>query len=140
MSQVNLGAGMEPLTEPFYTALQRRELVLQHCKSCDRNIMYPRHRCPFCHAAELDWVQSSGTGILHSYAVHRVGPPTGFESEVPYAVGVVKLDDGVQLLGRLWADDDGDFGGYDCDCRVEFFGPSGDEIQNRPVAWFRRAP
>jgi len=76
---------------------------------------------------------------LHSYAVHRVGSPTGFESELPYAVGVVKLDDGVQLLGRLWADDDGDFGGYHCDSRVEFFGASAEEVQGRPVAWFRRA-
>jgi uncharacterized OB-fold protein len=139
MSQVDLGAGMEALTEPFYSALQRQELVLQHCKSCDRNIMYPRHRCPFCYAAELDWVRSAGTGTLHSLAVQRIGPPSGFEDDVPYAVGVVKLDDGVQLLGRLWPDEDGEWSSYDCDSRVEFHGATGDEIERRPVAWFRPA-
>ena len=55
-------AGMRALTEPYYAALRRGELVVQHCKACDRNIMYPRHVCPFCHEADLSWVPTSGTG------------------------------------------------------------------------------
>ena len=132
-------AGMEALTEPYYAALRRGELVGQHCKSCDRPILYPRHVCPFCYESDLGWVQLSGKGVLHSFAVQRVGPPSGFEEDLPYAVGVVKLDDGVQLLGRLWPDDDGDWSRYACDGRVEFHGATGDEIERRPVAWFRRA-
>lgn len=138
MSQVD-GAGMEALTEPYYEALRRGELVLQHCKACDRNILYPRHLCPFCYSAELDWVQADGRGTLHSFAIQRVGPPTGFEEDLPYAVGVVKLRDDVQLLGRLWPGDDGTWDSYRCDDPVEFHGATGEEIQRRPVAWFRRA-
>jgi uncharacterized OB-fold protein len=132
-------AGMDHLTEPYYAALRRGELHVQHCGSCDRNILYPRHVCPFCYESELSWVPVSGQGVLHSFAVQRVVPPTGFEDDLPYAVGVVKLDDGVQLLGRLWPDDDGEWTGYECDGRVEFHGATGDEIERRPVAWFRRA-
>jgi uncharacterized OB-fold protein len=131
--------GMEALTEPYYDALRRGELVAQHCKACDRPILYPRHVCPFCYESNLGWVQLSGGGVLHSFAVQRVGPPTGFEPDLPYAVGVVKLDEGAQLLGRLWPDDDGEWNGYTCDGRVEFHGATGDEIERRPVAWFRRA-
>lgn len=129
--------GTAALTEPFYAALRRGELVAQHCKACNRNILYPRHVCPFCYEADLSWVQLSGLGVLHSLAVHRVGAPTGFDDDLPYAVGVVKLDEGVQLLGRLWPDDDGDWGAYTCDARVEFHGATGEEIEHRPVAWFR---
>ena len=138
MSQVD-SAGMEPLTEPYYEALHRGELVLQHCKACDRNIMYPRHLCPFCYSAELDWVQARGKGILHSLAVHRVGCPTGFEDALPYAVGVVKLEDGVQLLGRLWPDENGGWDSYQCDDAVEFRPADAAEAKRRPVAWFARA-
>lgn len=131
--------GMEALTEPYYEALARGELVVQHCKSCDRNIMYPRHLCPFCYEADLDWVSVSGKGILHSFAIQRVGAPTGFEDDLPFALGVVKLDEDVQLLGRLWPDEDGDWSGYRCDGRVVFSGVDADEARRRPVAWFKRA-
>lgn len=131
--------GMEALTEPYYDALRRGELVVQHCKACGKNIMYPRHLCPFCQADDLSFVPSTGQGLLHSFAVHRLGAPTGFEDDLPYAVGVVKLDDDVQLLARLWPDTDGDWNAYTCDGRVSFDGATGDEIEQRPVAWFRRA-
>ncbi|WP_200902334.1 Zn-ribbon domain-containing OB-fold protein [Protofrankia coriariae] len=131
--------GMEALTDPYYEALKRGELVVQHCKACNHNIMYPRHLCPFCYETDLSWVPSSGRGVLHSFAVQRLGPPSGFENDLPYAVGVVKLDDGVQLLGRLWPDPDGEWSGYSCDGRVEFHGADAAEIARRPVPWFRRA-
>jgi uncharacterized OB-fold protein len=129
--------GMAALTEPYYDALARGELLLQHCKACDRAIMYPRHRCPFCYEADLDWIVSAGRGILHSYAIQRLGAPTGFEEDTPYAVGVVKLAEDVQLLGRLWPDADGGWESYTCDAAVEFSPVPGDEIARRPVAWFR---
>lgn len=130
--------GMQALTEPYYAALRRGELLVQRCTACSLNIMYPRHVCPLCYRNELTWRPVSGAGVLHSFAVQRLGPPSGFEQDVPYAVGVVKLDDGVQLLGRLWPDEDGEWTGYQCDGRVEFRGVAGEEIERRPVAWFRR--
>ena len=42
----------------------------------------------------------AGTGTIVSYTVIRVAP-RGRASEVPYAVAVVKLDEGVSLLGRV---------------------------------------
>lgn len=131
--------GMETLTEPYYEALRRGELIVQHCKACDRNIMYPRHLCPFCYTDDLSWIPVSGRGVLHSFAVTRVGPPKGFEDDVPYAVGVVKLAEDVQLLGRLWPDSDGDWNDYVCDQAVEFAAVPPDEAELRPVPWFRRA-
>jgi uncharacterized OB-fold protein len=128
--------GMDALTEPYREALRRGELVVQHCKACDRQIMYPRHLCPFCYADDLDFVAAPTTGILHSFAVHRVGSPTGFEGELPYAVGIVKLEGDVQFLARLWPDAEGDWGRYTLDGEVVFRAADPDEMTERPVPWF----
>jgi len=128
--------GMDALTEPYREALRRGELVVQHCKACDRTIMYPRHLCPFCYQDQLDFVPGPTTGTLHSFAVHRVGSPTGFEDQLPYAVGIVKLEGDVQFLARLWPDAEGDWGRYTLDGAVVFRPADTDEMTARPVPWF----
>ena len=79
----------------------------------------------------------AGRGVLHSFTVQRLGAPSGFEADTPYALGVVKLAENVQLLGRLWPDADGGWDSYACDAEVEFHPAAKDEIARRPVAWFR---
>jgi hypothetical protein len=55
-------------------------------------------------------------------------------------VGVVKLDEGVQLLARLHpSPETGDWDGYACDQRVRFAPVDEGEIERRPVAWFELA-
>lgn len=122
------------LTDEYYAALSRGELVIQQCGGCHNPIMYPKYVCPVCGSTELGWTSSTGTGTLHSFAVQRVGAPTGFEDDLPYAVGVVKLDEGVQLLARLRPDANGGWDAYRCDMRVRF-DTTPDE--GRHIAWFR---
>ena len=126
----------KPLTDEYYAALERGELAIQSCGSCGKKIMYPKYACPFCAGTDLGWVRSAGSGTLHSFTVQRVGAPTGFEDDLPYALGVVKLDEGVQLLGRLRPDADGGWDSYSCDVRVQFDAvPDG----GRHIAWFKTA-
>jgi uncharacterized OB-fold protein len=128
------------IVTPFHEALQRGELIVQQCSACQRLIMYPKHRCPFCQSAELGWTPVSGEGVLHSIAVHRVGVPSGFEGDVPYAVGVVKLAEGVQLLARLTPDPDGEWSGYACDGPVRFQPTPHRPPVMGPAVWFERVP
>jgi uncharacterized OB-fold protein len=127
---------MSQIIEEFRAGLAAGELRIQHCNGCDKSIMYPRYRCPFCHGEDLRFIRASGEGVLHSYTVVRVVPPRGFEDDLPYALGVVKLAEGVQLLGRLHPCSDGSWAGYRCDVRVTFRGVSAQQIEARPVAWF----
>ena len=53
-----------------------------------------------------------------SFTILRAGAPEGFESELPYALAVVRLDEEVQLLSRLVPDADGGWASYSCDARV----------------------
>lgn len=126
------------IVEGFRAGLTRGELLVQKCNDCGGLNMYPRHACPHCQSIALGWQKSAGQGVLHSFTVLRAGAPEGFENDLPYAVGVVKLDEGVQLLGRLLPDADGDWHSYQCDERVQFSPASPDQVASRPCAWFTR--
>jgi uncharacterized OB-fold protein len=128
------------IVTPYYDGLARGELLLQKCGSCNRYIMYPKHRCPFCQSAELGWAAASGDGVLHSMAIQRVGAPTGFEQDLPYAVGVVKLVEGVQLLARLTPDASGGWASYSCDGPVRFQPHPASPPVKGPAAWFEVVP
>jgi uncharacterized OB-fold protein len=130
---------MSEIVEDFRAGLERGELLLQSCQACGKSIMYPRYRCPFCHSDELDWKAAGGGGILHSYTVVRAVPPKGFEEDLPYALGVIKLDEGAQLLARLKPSSDGTWDGYACDKRVRFDPAPSEEIRRRPAPWFSLA-
>jgi uncharacterized OB-fold protein len=130
---------MTELVDTFREGLGRGELLVQSCNACGNAIMYPRHRCPFCQSADLEWRTSAGTGVLHSYTVVRAVPPKGFEDDLPYALGVVKLDEGAQLLARLRPSGDASWDAYACDVRVRFEPAPPDEIQRRPAPWFALA-
>jgi uncharacterized protein len=128
-----------PILDEFRAGLAGGELLVQKCIACGKLNMYPRHACPYCQSLSLGWQRSQGTGVLHSFTVLRVGAPEGFEGDLPYALGVVKLDEGVQMLGRLQPDKDGDWHSYQCDMRVAFSPVSAEQIATRPCAWFKRA-
>jgi uncharacterized protein len=125
------------LSEQFQAGLERGELLIQTCHNCGRPNMYPRHFCPFCQSDDLGWETAAGTGVLHSFTVVRAVPPRGFEPDLPYALGVVKLDEGVQLTTRLEPSDDGEWTHYACDARVSFSPEPSRRTTRGPVAWFR---
>lgn len=123
----------------FRNGLASGKLLIQNCGDCGKPNMWPRYACPHCQSANLGWVESSGKGLLHSFCVLRQGAPEGFEDDLPYAIGVVKLDEGVQLMVRLEPSGPDDWSGYQCDSRVEYFPVSAAEIERRPCARFQLA-
>ena len=125
---------MSQVITEFREGLARGELPIQRCGACGKPNMYPRYACPHCQSEDLGWQKAAGGGTLMSFTVLRAGAPEGFESELPYALAVVKLDEGVQLLGRLVPDPDGEWSSYRCDSAVAFApGKAG------KYAWFGRA-
>lgn len=123
----------------FRAGLAGGQLLIQSCSDCGKPNMWPRYACPHCQSENLGWQQSAGKGTLHSFCVLRQGAPEGFEEDLPYAIGVVKLDEGVQLAVRLLPDAPGDWSSYQCDDRVEFVASSPAQIDKRPCATFKRA-
>jgi len=128
-----------PIRDEFRAGLLRGELPIQKCGDCNKLNMYPRHACPHCQSQNLGWAKSEGKGVLHSFTVLRAGAPEGFDGDLPYALGVVKLDEGVQMLGRLVPDADGSWDSYRCDQRVVFKPADTSKTTRVACAWFAPA-
>jgi hypothetical protein len=90
-----------PEMRPFFTAAKRRELRVQRCTACGALRFPARALCSDCLSTEADWVVVSGRGTVFSFNVmHQVYHP-GFAAEVPYAVVIVQLAEGVKMLSNL---------------------------------------
>ncbi|MBI5911728.1 MAG: Zn-ribbon domain-containing OB-fold protein [Betaproteobacteria bacterium] len=93
-------------SRPFWEACNRGELLLQKCDGCGHVFYYPRQMCPQCGKREPGWITSTGRGIVYSYshiAVSFYGAQ--WESQIPYTVILVDLDEGPRMLSRLIGDD-----------------------------------
>ena len=96
-----------PAAEPFWAALARDELVLQHCGACGAWVHYPRRRCPTCLSPDLAWEAVAPQGTIHTFTVtHRPTSPA-FAEEMPQVIAIVELDNGVRMTSTIRTDDPG---------------------------------
>jgi len=84
----------------FFDEARAGRLSAIRCRSCGDLAIPPRELCPRCQERQWELVPLHGTGTVTSFTVIRI-PPRGRHAEAPYAVAVVKLDEGVSLLGRV---------------------------------------
>lgn len=89
---------------PFWQAARDRRLVIQCCKDCDARIMYPRRFCPVCLSDNLGYIPAKGTGRIYTLTTQMAGPPSGFETMLPYVIAVIRLDEGVQMMSNIVGD------------------------------------
>jgi uncharacterized protein len=97
----------EPDTGPFWTATRDHRLTYQVCQSCGRSVFFPRLHCPYCGSSHLVEKVSSGEGVLYTYTVIRQHTDPFFRSLLPYAVGMVDLDEGFRMMAPVLAPDPG---------------------------------
>lgn len=87
------------LTQPFWEAASRRELVRPVCDECGNNFFTPQVACPACHSERWRYRTSSGRGTVHSFTVvHRA--PTG-DFDPPYVVADVDVEEGWNLMTNI---------------------------------------
>lgn len=89
-----------PIIENFYRFCAERKLMGLKCRRCLTGILPPRTFCPNCSGTAFDWIEFKGRGRLLTYTIIHF-PPTPFQALAPYAVGIVKLEDGPQLSGMI---------------------------------------
>jgi uncharacterized OB-fold protein len=87
----------------FYAHCAQGELRFQRCDAagCRRWRHPPRVACPECGAEAWPWQPSTGRGTLHSWTVTHQALAPGFADDLPYAVVVVELEEGVRLVSAL---------------------------------------
>jgi uncharacterized OB-fold protein len=89
-----------PETAPYWAGCRAHELRMQFCTNCQQFVFYPRILCPSCLADLPEWRTLSGKGTLLTYVL-SARPAPGFEAELPYAIAIVKLAEGPQLMTNL---------------------------------------
>ena len=88
------------LTAPFWDAAAQRRLLLQFDASSGRFQFYPRPLSLYPDAGKPEWKESRGRGELLAFTVVH-SPAHGFEHEVPYLVGIARLDEGPRFFARI---------------------------------------
>ena len=85
----------------FYQFCKQHELRFQRCSTCSTWRHMPRESCPACGSFDWSWERSTGKGRVYSWTVvHRALHP-GFAADVPYAVAIIELDEGVRLVSQV---------------------------------------
>jgi uncharacterized protein len=84
----------------FFDGVRAGRLVVQRCAACGALAVPPKAVCPACESTRWDRATLGGDGEIASYTVIRV-PPAQFAADAPYVVAVVRMIEGVSLLGRL---------------------------------------
>ena len=79
---------------------QRYGLVGEVCPHCDAKIFPPRDVCPNCGDEAKTLYTFSGKGEVFSYTTIYEAP-SGFDSNAPYTVALVKLEEGPMVTAQL---------------------------------------
>jgi len=88
------------ISKPFWDGCKEGKLMLPRCLTCNRVHFYPRVLCPYCHSDQLEWVECSGEGYIHTYAVqHRAFG--GWADEAPFVTAFIDLKEGDRMLTVL---------------------------------------
>jgi uncharacterized OB-fold protein len=94
------------VTEPvitlrhFFEQVRDGVLTAVRCGHCGALAVPPKEFCPACSQRRWEPIGLSGEGSIASFTIIRVAP-RGHAADVPYAIAVVQLKEGVSLLGRI---------------------------------------
>jgi uncharacterized OB-fold protein len=86
---------------PYWRAGLEGRLKLPRCAGCGELHGYPRVRCPHCGGTELEWIDASGKGTIHTYTVVRQSGDPYFRAKVPYVLAMIDLAEGVRVMSNV---------------------------------------
>ncbi len=92
---------LEGLNGDFHRHCAEGRLAFQACCGCGTRHHPPRMQCPRCGSSDMEWVASSGQGKIFTWTVTHQALHPAFADEVPYAVVVTELEEGVRLVSGI---------------------------------------
>lgn len=84
------------ISAPYWEGLKAHEVRIQQCDR-GHSIFFPRTHCPVCGSRSLKWSKVSGEGTLYSFTIARIPTMPEFTDEMPQALAVVELKEGVRI-------------------------------------------
>lgn len=52
-------------------------------------------------STNLAWIQSKGTGEVHTFTVVHRAPSKGFEKDCPFVIAMIQLDEGPKMMTNI---------------------------------------
>lgn len=92
--------------DSFYAYLRdEKRMMGVRCKSCGKLSVEPRPMCHYCHGNDMEWHELSGKGSLSAFTCISIVPvfmgQKGHGRDNPYCTGIVALDEGPHISGRI---------------------------------------
>lgn len=87
----------DPLTQGWWDALRRHELVIQECTDCSTLRHTPSGHCPQCGSEASGWRRMGGRGKVYSYVVVHQTALSAWRDAVPYNIVMVELEDAPEI-------------------------------------------
>lgn len=79
----------------------RYNLIGTRCLNCGNTYFPPRNFCPKCRRmSKLEDLKFKGTGEVVTYTIIH-NPPEGFDTQAPYIMAIVKLDEGPRFTTQI---------------------------------------
>jgi len=87
-------------SRPYWEGTKTGRLMIQHCEPCRRVQFFPRYFCTVC-AGPVEWVESAGRGVVHTFTIVRQNHTPPFNELVPYVLAIIELEEGVRMMGNV---------------------------------------
>lgn len=94
----------DPATSAFWEGTRKGELLVQTCLDCGYRRWPPGPLCNECQSPRFEWRPVKPEGTLWSVATYHRALDPAFKEDVPYSVGLIELDEGPRMYGRLQGD------------------------------------
>jgi hypothetical protein len=92
---------LTPEAKPYWDGLREGKLMLPRCSACGKPFFYPRVLCPHCGSRDVAWMQASGRGTLHSFAIAHQSINRAMKVPPPYILAMIALEEGPRMLTNL---------------------------------------
>jgi uncharacterized OB-fold protein len=84
----------------FFDYLKEKKLMGVKCLNCNNLMIPPRLICTECKKTNLEWFEFEGAGFLETFTILHVAP-TPLKEKAPYILGIIKLNEGPLITGRI---------------------------------------
>lgn len=91
-------------SDAYWAGAARQKLLLRRCRACETLHFMPRHLCPNCWSDDLEWIEASGKGHIHSFTIIRRAADPAFVPICPYVVALIDLHEGPRMMANILGD------------------------------------
>ena len=86
--------------QEYNQALENNKLLGLKCQDCGAITVPPKMVCRKCTSTNMEVVELKGSGKIQTFTTVNVASE-GRESEIPYTIVLVELDEGPWIMGNL---------------------------------------